>query len=278
VSPLLPGLEVLEYGFMQRALLAGVLVAAIAGALGVFLVLRGSAMIGDGLAHVAFSGVAVGLLTGLYPLGLALAFAVAGGVGIQLLRQRGVVLTDTAIAIFFTTGLAFGVLVVSLAGGFSVDLFSYLFGSLALVSGGDVWMVAALGAALLALVALLRKELLYITFSEEAARVSGLPVNALNLAFTVLTALTIVVAARVVGILLVSALLVVPAATSLQLAHSFGRALVLSMALGVAAVLLGLYAAFAAGVAAGGAIALVSVLGFFAVLAARRLARAARGG
>lgn len=271
-----PGLEAFQPMFMQRALLAGLLVAAISATLGVFLVLRGSAMIGDGLAHIAFSGVALGLVANVYPLGLALLAAVLAAVGIHALRSRGVVLTDTAIAIFFTTGLALAVLLVSLGRGFNVDLFSYLFGSIVGVTEQDLALVGILGAALLATLALLYKELFHLTFSEESARVAGLPVQGLNLAFAVLTAVTIVVAARVVGVLLVSALLVVPAATSLQLARSFRGAMAVAAALACGAVLVGLYAAYAADLAAGGAIAAASVMTFFLVLAAKGGARLLR--
>ena len=272
---MLPGLEMFAYGFMQRAFLAGLLVGAIAAAIGVFLILRGWSMIGDGLAHIAFGGVALGLLANAYPLGVALAFAVAGALGIHVLRERGIVLGDTAIAIFFTTGLAVGVILVSLSGGFTVDLFSYLFGSIVAVGPEDLLLVGGFGAVLLGTMALLYKEFLYLTFSEEAARVSGLPVRALNLVFAVLTAVTIVIAARVVGVLLVSALLVVPAATSLQLRQSFGRTLALSIVVALATVSVGLYVAYVADVAAGGAIALVSVAGFFTVLAPKALVQAA---
>lgn len=271
---MLPGLEAFAPHFMQRALLAGLIVAGIAATLGVFLVLRGSAMIGDGLAHIAFSGVALGLVANVYPLGVALLAAVLAAVGIHALRSRGVVLGDTAVAIFFTTGLALAVILVSLGRGFSVDLFSYLFGSVVGVTEQDLVLVAALGAVLLAAMVALYKELFHLTFSEESARVAGLPVQALNLAFAVLTALTIVVAARVVGVLLVSALLVVPAATSLQVARSFRAAMALSAALGASTVVVGLYAAYAADLAAGGAIAFASVAFFFLVLAAKRAGRA----
>lgn len=266
---MLPGLEAFAPGFMQRALLAGLLVGGIAATLGVLLVLRGSAMIGDGLAHIAFGGVALGLLANVYPLGTALIAAVVAAVGIHALRSRGVVLGDTAVAIFFTTGLALAVVLVSLGRGFNVDLFSYLFGSIVGVSEADLALVGAVGVVLLAGLGLLYKEWFHLTFSEESARVAGLPVQALNLAFAVLTAVTIVVAARVVGVLLVSALLVVPAATSLQVARSFRAAMALSAGIACAAVVVGLFAAYHADIAAGGAIAFASVAAFFLVLAGK---------
>jgi len=261
----LPGLEVFtDYAFMRTALFAGLLVAALCGVLGVFLVLRGQSMIGDGLSHVAFSGVALGLTLGVYPLGMALVFSALGALVIYFMQERGWARSDAAIGIIFTAGLAAGVVIVSLGGGFNVDVTNYLFGTILAVSTTDLYVVAGLVAVLSLLVALFYKEFFYVAFNEEAARVSGVPVRALNVLFTLLTACAIVVAVRVVGILLVSALLVVPASASLRLVRSFGQALLLSALLGALAVVVGLYASFVYDVATGGAIALTS-LGLFAL-------------
>lgn len=275
---MLPGIEevFLQYDFMRNALLAGLLVGALASTIGVFLVLRGAAMMGDGLAHIAFSGVALGLLLKMPPFWFALAFAIAGGAGIQFLRQRRIVLSDTAVAIFFTGGLAAGVIMVSASGGFNVDLFSLLFGSLVAVSVADLWFVAILGALLAIAIVLLFKELFYVTFDEEAAQVAGLPVTALNLALSILVAVTIVIAARVVGILLVSALLVLPAATALQVVRSFAHAFVTSIAIALTVVVAGLYLSFTLNTSMGGTIAGCSVLAFFLVVAGKALAKGLR--
>lgn len=262
---------------LQRALLAAILVALLCSVLGVFVVLRGLSMLGDGLAHISFAGVALGLSLGLYPLGLALVFAVLGALAIQVLRERQIVKGDTAIGILFTAGLALGVLIVSLNRGFNVDVMSYLFGNLLFVTQTDVYLIAAIGGALILLLALLQKEFFYVTFSEEAARLSGLPVGLLNVLFTSLTAASIVVAARIVGILLVSALVVVPAATGLQFARSFRGALLLSAAFGVASVLAGVIAAAQYGLATGASVALASTLLFAgSVLAKATVARVRR--
>lgn len=261
--------------FLRWAALGAILVAVLCGTLGVFVVLRGLSMLGDGLAHISFAGVALGLAVGIYPVGLALVFAVAGAVAIHLLRSRGIVKGDAAIGILFTAGLSFGILVISLKGGLGIDVQSYLFGTLFGIQQRDVLIIAGIGGALLVTLALLQKEFFYLTFSEEAAKLSGLPVGALNVLFVSLTAASIVVAARIVGVLLVSALIVVPAASALQLARSFRGAIAISIAYGVASVLAGLYATAAYGLAPGASIALLSTVLFGATVGVRALTRQA---
>lgn len=246
--------------------------------LGVYVVLRGMSMLGDGLAHISFAGVALGLALGVYPLGAALAMAVAGALLIQALGARRLVRSDAAIGILFTAGLALGVVVVSKAGGVGANAQAYLFGNLASVQPSDAWLVAGTGALLVLVFALLHKELLAVTFHEETARVSGVPTGALNVVFMVLTAAGIVVASRVVGVLLVSALLVVPAASALQVARSFRGAILTSIAFALAGVLAGVYASTAWGTSTGASIALACTGLFALALAAKgllaRLARA----
>lgn len=261
----------LTFPFLRWAALGALLVAVLCATLGVFVVLRGLSMLGDGLAHISFAGVALGLAVGVYPVGLALVFAVVGAIVIHLLRSRGIVKGDAAIGILFTAGLSFGILVISLKGGLGIDVQSYLFGTLFGIQQRDVFLIAGIGGALLVTLALLRKEFFYLTFSEEAARLSGLPVGVLNVLFVSLTAASIVVAARIVGVLLVSALLVVPAASGLQLAKSFRGAIGLSVAYGVASVVAGLYATAAWGLAPGAAIALLSTVLFGLTVGARSL-------
>ncbi|MEA3202427.1 MAG: zinc transport system permease protein [Thermoplasmata archaeon] len=267
--------QVLHYAYLQNAILGGLLVGVVCAILGVFVVLRGLSLLGDGLAHVSFGGVALGLTLGLYPLPVALAFSIGGAIAIHVLRERRIVRGDTAIGILFTAGLAFGILLVS-RGNFGVNVNSYLFGTILAVQPVDLQVVFWVGAGLLVLLGLFQKEFFYMTYGEEAAKVSGLPVRFLNLLFMALTAAAIVVAARMVGVLLVSALLVVPAAASLQLARSFRSAVLLSAVLGVAAVLAGFWVAIANGTAAGASIALCSCGIFVLAAAAKPLLRSAR--
>lgn len=254
--------EILQYGFMQRAFAAGIAIGIIAPVIGVFLVLRRLSLIADTLAHVALAGVAVGLLAGTYPLAGALVLTLLGAVGIERLRVSGRLFGEAALAIFLSGGLAVAVVVIGLAGGFTVDLFSYLFGAITAVQPGDLWLIIGLGCVVVATVAALYKELFAITFDEESARVQGIPVDTLNLLLTGLVAVTVVVAMRVVGALLTGALLVIPAATAMRLSKSFRGTVAIALACSLTAVVAGITSAFYLNIAAGGAIVLCAILLF----------------
>jgi zinc transport system permease protein len=257
--------EIFEFGFMQRAFAAGLVVALVCPVIGLLLVLRRLALIGDGLGHIAFGGVALGLFLKVQPVLSALGLALAGALGIERLRSRGRFGGDMAIAIFFSGGLALGVVFASLARSFNANLLGYLFGSLVTVSPTDLLLVLVLGALVLLAVLLLYKEYFFITFDEETARASGLPVSWLNRLLIVLTALTVVTAMRIVGLLLVSALIVLPVATSLELAKSFRQAMLLGMLFALIAVVGGLYAAYYLDIPAGGTIVLTAVGEFLVI-------------
>lgn len=264
--------EVLQYGFMQRALLAGIMVGTIASVIGVFLVLRRLSLIADTLSHLALAGIAVALLVGIYPLAGALVAAVLGAVGIERLRSSGRLFGEASLAVFLSGGFAFAVVLISLADGFNVDLFAYLFGAVTAVQPVDLWVILAMGLVVLGTVALLYKELFAITFDEEAARVQGIPVDQLNVLFTALVALTIGIAMRIVGILLTSALIVLPALTAFRLARSFRRTVGLAVLASLIAVSSGLVGAFYLNVAAGGAIVLSAIFLFAVASLVPRLA------
>lgn len=255
---------------MQRALVAGVVIGTIAPMIGVFLVLRRLSLIADTLSHVALAGVAAGLLLQTYPLAGALVAALAGAVGIERLRASGRLFGEAALAIFLSGGFAVAVVLISLARGFNVDLFSYLFGAITVVQPRDLWVIMLLGLVVFAAVAVLSKELFAITFDEESARVQGVPVDLLNLLLTALVAVTVVVAMRIVGILLTSALLVIPAVTALRLARSFRATLVVAVGCSLVSVLVGMLVSFYLDIAAGGAIVLVALALFGAATLVRR--------
>jgi zinc transport system permease protein len=263
-------MELLSYGFMQRALLAGVMIAVIAPTIGVFLVLRRLSLIADTLAHVALAGVAVGLLAGAHPVAGALVVTVIGAIGVERLRSGGRLFGEAALALFLSGGFAVAVVLISLAGGFTVDLLTYLFGAITAVRPHDLWLILSLGFAVLGSVAVLYKDLFAITFDEEGARVQGVPVDALNLLLTILVAVTVVVTMQIVGILLTSALIVIPALTALRAARDFRATLALAIAAAVVAVVVGMAAAFYLDVAAGGAIVLCSIALFAVASALRR--------
>jgi zinc transport system permease protein len=255
-----------EREYMQLALVAGLVVGACAPLIGVFVVQRRMSLMGDGIGHLAFAGVAAGALLNVWPVWTALAAAVVGALAVEWLRERGRTQGDLALATFFYGGIAAGVVLVGQAGALDANLFSYLFGSLLTVEPSEVAVIGVLGLVIVATVALCGRALFAMTVDEEWARVAGLPVRALNAVLAVLVAVTIVAAMRVVGILLVAALMVLPVAGGQVLARSQRGIVLWSVALGVVAVVAGLVAARTWGLAPGGTIVLVSV-GLFVVLA-----------
>ena len=264
----------LEPAFMQRALLAAVLVGVTAPAIGTYLVQRRLALMGDGIGHVALTGVALGLLVGTAPLLTAVVLALVGGLAIELLRERGRTSGDVALAILFYGGIAGGVLLVGLSPKTtSTGLLGYLFGSVSSVQRDDLYVIAGLCVAVLTLLALWRRELFAVSLDEDVARVSGLPVRFSNLLVAGTAALTVTVAMRVVGLLLVSALMVVPVAAAQQLARSFRATFIGSLVVGVAASVGGLIVAYYADVAPGAAIVLLAIGIFVVTVVTSRVTR-----
>jgi len=236
--------ELLDYDFMRRALLAAVFTGLTAPAIGTYLVQRRLALLGDGIGHVALTGVALGLLTGVAPLATALVVAALGAIVIELLRTYGRTSADVALAMLFYGGIAGGVLLVNLAGGSAATLNSYLFGSITTVSTSDLWVVGILGAVVLALAVGLAPQLFAVCQDEEHARVSGVPVRLYGILIAVLAAVTITVAMRTVGLLLVSALMVVPVAAAQQLTRSFRTTFGAAMVLGLFAAVAGVVSSY----------------------------------
>jgi zinc transport system permease protein len=263
--------EFLAYDFMQRAFVAGAMTAIICPAIGVFLVPRRLSLIADTLAHVALAGVALGLVVGVSPMLGALVVTVGGALGIERLRTRGALSGDASLAVFLSGGFALAVVLISLARGFNADLFAILFGSILTVSPADIWLIVALGALVGATVGTFYRQLFAVTMNEDLARTSGVPVAALNLVLTLLTALTTVVAMRMVGVLLVSAMIVIPTLTGFALGRSFRQAMAIAIAMALVSVVSGLIAAYYLRLAAGGAIVLTALLIFAAASLARRV-------
>lgn len=259
--------ELLQYGFIQRALLAGVFVALLCSNLGVLLVLRRLSLIGDGLAHVTFGSVALGLVLRVYPLYAAIPLVMLSSLGILKLTQKARIYGDAAIGVVSAFGIAGGVVLASIAGGFNVDLFSYLFGNILAISAAEVLTAVVLSMAALLIVYLYYHELLSITFDEEFARASGINADRLNAVVVLLTAVTVVLTMRVVGILLTSALLILPAVTSLQLARGFRHSLVIASAASVFSVVAGIALSFYADLPTGATIVLINLLLFVAAFA-----------
>jgi zinc transport system permease protein len=255
-----------ESEFMRLAFGAGAVVGVLAPAVGFFLVQRRQSLIGDGIGHVAFAGVALGILLDVSPVLTALAAAVVGGVAVELLRSRGGAAGDQALALVFYSGLALGVVFVSSAGALNVNLFQYLFGSILTVTRSDLVLIATLGAIGLATIALLYRALAAAVLDEEGARVAGVPIGALNITVATLAAVTVALSMRVVGILLVAALMVLPVSAASRVAWSMRSTLILAMGMGLAAALSGLTISYYADLPPGGTIVLVAA-GAFGVAA-----------
>jgi zinc transport system permease protein len=263
----------LELEFMRIAFAAGAVVGLLAPAVGFFLVQRRMSLIGDGIGHTAFAGVAAGYLLGISPVATALVASVGGAVGIEWLRARRRTAGDQALALLFYTGIAAGVVIVSAAGALDAGLFAFLFGSILTVSYPDLAVVGGLGAVALATLALLYRALAAVVLDEEGARVAGVPVGALNVVVAALAGVTVAVSMRVVGILLIAALMVLPVIAASRVARSMRGALLLSMAIGVTSAALGLTLAYYANLAPGGAIVLVAAGAFVLASAGDSLRR-----
>jgi len=268
--------EMLSYGFMQRALIGGSLIAILCSVLGVFLVLRRLSLIGDGLAHVTFGSVALALFFRLHSFYMTLAIipVVLGcAMGILKLAQKARIYGDAAIGIVSALGIATGVMLASIAGGFNVDLFSYLFGNILSISSSELVIAAVLFAIVITGVAIFYNDLFASTFDEELAKSSGIDTDRINAVLVLLTALTVVLAMKVVGIMLISALLILPAVTALQLAKGFKTAIVSAACIGVCTVVVGISFSFAMNLPTGATIVIINFLTFICAFAARAVLR-----
>ena len=269
--------EMLGFAFMQRAFVAGLCIGVVAPLVGSFLVHRRMALIGDALAHTAFAGVAIGLLLGsalsipVSPYLTALVVAVLAALAIQSIAEHTETYGDVSMAIVLSGGFALGTVLVSAGGGIAVSINQYLFGSLSTVTSANVWVLLCLSALVVCLIALTYKQLLYVTFDETAARVAGFDVTRYNRLLVVLTALVVVAAMQIMGVILVAAMLVVPVAAASQVTRSFRESLWASVVAAELAVVLGITLSYAYGLAAGGIIVLVAIGIYIVAVLARRL-------
>lgn len=270
----MPVLEMLHYDFMIRALIAGLATGIACPALGVFIVLRRYSFMADTLAHISLAGMALGLWLGvaapLLPL-LTLAAALSGALAVDRLRARQRLSPEALLALVMSGGLALAVIFFGLTRRAALDITSYLFGSILTVGPADLGLILAVAGGVLGLLALFYKEFYFICSDEESARVGGLPVDRLNLLFIFMAALLVAVSLRIVGTLLVGALMVIPVLTALLVAGSFRQTVLLSMGFGVLAALLGLTASYHLGIAAGGCIVMTTLIFFGAVAGAKAL-------
>jgi zinc transport system permease protein len=266
-----------ELAFMQRALVAGMIVGVFAPMIGTFLVQKRLSLIGDGIGHVAFAGVGAGLLLNVWPVWTALLFAVVGAVGLDRLRARHRASGDVALALLFYSGIALGVVLVSLGGGMGPGVVVWLFGQALTVNDSEIVVILALGVSIAVAMWALRRVMFAVVSDEEWSQVAGLPVGSLNAVLAVLTACAVVAAMRIVGILLIAALMVLPVASAQLLARSFRGTLGWAVAVGVASVVGGLAASRFWNLAPSGAIVLVAALVFgVASVGKRKAPRALR--
>ena len=258
-------LDLFHYGFIIRGFEAGVIVGIIAPLIGIFLVLRRYSLIADTLAHVSLAGIALGLLLGINPILSALGFTIVSSLGIEKLRTTKRIYGESALALFLSGSLALATILLSLGHGFNANIFNYLFGSIVTVTQSDVYTIAILAAIIMTVMFLFYKELIFISFDEESARVSGLPVVWINRILVILTAITISLSIPIVGVLLIAALIVIPVVAALQLRKSFVRTLMIAECISVCSVLVGIFTSFYFNLSTGGTIVLI-MLGIFVII------------
>jgi zinc transport system permease protein len=263
--------EILQYGFMQRALVSGVAVAITCSVVGLFLVLRRQSLFADALSHMAFGGIAIGLFANLYPIWTAFIVSIFAALGITKLRESTKIPPDSAVAVLLSAGLAVGVILIGLAGGFTLDLYSFLFGSILLVSMQDQEIILVASALILTILYFIYRELVYIAFDEEQAQVSGINVSRLNYIFIVLASIVVITSIRLVGVLLISSLIVIPNITAMMFGKGFKKTAMISVSIGILSVLTGIVISYIMNLAPGGTIVLVSVTVFLAAIITRDL-------
>ena len=252
-------LEILTYGFMQRALIAGIAIGLLCSVIGLFLVLRRYSLFGDAVAHSSFGGIAAGLFLGIYPLWTAYLVSLVSALVITRIKQSFEISGDASVAVLLSSGIAVGLVIISFAGGFTIDILSFIFGSILLVSTNDTILILALTSAILIIVLLLYRELIYSTFNEEQAKVSGIPVEKINYLLIFLAGITVVTSIQLVGILLISALLVIPNVTAIMYGRSFKQTAILSIGFAVSSVIAGIMISYLFDITPAGTIVLFSI-------------------
>jgi len=254
--------EALQYAFIQRAIIAGCFMALGCSFLGVFLVLRRFSLIGDGLAHVSFATVAIALLLRAQPMLVSIPLVGLASLVILKLNEKARVYGDAAIGLVSSFGIALGVIIASTAGGFNVDLFSYLFGNILSISGFEVWLTAIISLLVALVIALFYHDLFAITFDEEYAQVSGIKVRMVNTILILLTSLVVVLGIKIVGTMLVSSLIILPAISALQIVRSFRATIALAGIFAVVSVIIGIFASYVLNLPSGAMIVMINFIIF----------------
>ena len=256
-------LEIFSFSFMHRALIAGTAIAILCSVIGLFLVLRRYSLFGDAIAHSSFGGIALGLLAGVYPLWTAYGVSLVSAVIITRIKEKFNISGDASVAVLLSSGIAVGLVIIGLSGGFTIDIFSFLFGSILLVSVNDTILILALTGIILIVVLLLYKQLLYSTFNEEQAKVSGIAVEKINYLIVFMAGITVVTSIQLVGVLLISALFVIPNVTAIMYGKGFKQTAIISISFSIFSVITGILISYVFDITPAGTIVLLSI-GLFA--------------
>ena len=263
--------DLFQYGFMQRSLISAVAIAVICSIVGLFLVLKRHSLFGDALAHVAFGGISLGLFTGIYPLWTAYIVAILSAVGVNKLRESTKIPPDSSVAVLLTSGLAIGVILISISGGFTLNLFSFLFGNILLVTIDDVILIIITDAIVIPVIIILYKKLVLIVFDETQAKVSGVNVTRINTLFIILASITIIASIRLVGVLLISSLIVVPNITALLFGKGFKKTMFISCIISVFSVIFGILFSYYSNLAPSGTIVLTMISIFLVTIITKNI-------
>jgi len=264
-------MEFFQYDFIQRALLAGIITAIVCPVIGSFVVVRRQSLIGDGLGHIAFAGVTGGYMIGIYPAAGAFLLTMLGAVGIEFVRRRHSQFADMGLAIFFYSGLAMAIIFSTITRMPSAGLLSFLFGSIITVTMTDIAMIAGSGTLVLITVYMLFDKLMLMALDEEVANVAGINTSMINMLFSLLTAAVVVVGMTVVGILLVSALMIIPVATAHLLRVGFRATMGWAVLFSVLSVVIGLVSSFYLDIAPGGTIVMTAIVLYIVTMVTRQV-------
>ena len=258
-------IEILQYEFMQRALISGIAISISCSLIGLFLILKRFSLFGDAISHVAFGGIALGLFLKSNPIWVSLIVSIIGALAIIKLNSSKRIYSDSSISVLLSLGLAMGLVLISLSGGFSIDITSYLFGSILLVNIEETWSTVVLSVIVIAFVILYYKKLIYLVFNEEQALVNGINTVVLNILFITLATIAIVMSIRLIGVLMVSSLLIIPNVSSLLLGYGFKKTILFSICFSLISVILGIILAFEWNITPSGMIVITSAGIFFGV-------------
>lgn len=252
-------LEILTYSFMHRALISGVTIAILCSVVGLFLVLRRYSLFGDAIAHSSFGGISLGLLAGVYPLWTAYGVSIVSALIITKIKDRYNISGDASIAVLLSSGIAIGLVIIGFSGGFTIDIFSFIFGSILLVSVNNTVLILSLTGVILIVILLLYRQILYSTFNEEQAKVSGIPVEKINYLIVFMAGITVVTSIQLVGVLLISALFVIPNVTAIMYGKGFKPTAIISISFSIFSVVVGILISYIFDITPAGTIVLLSI-------------------